>query len=200
MAIPDSASNPLELERHRPYLMRFALIQLRDHSAAEDAVQEALVAAIQGAERFAGQSSVRTWLIGILKHKIVDSIRKTTREQATDLSGDAGTEDVEAFFESDGHFTEPPGEWASPERALEERRFFEALERCLQTLPKNTASAFTMRELLGLETQEICKELGISPSNCWVMLYRARMNLRACLERTWFLAGGAVVRGTQPNK
>ena len=190
MAIPASAFSPLEFERHRPYLMRFALLQLRNRSAAEDAVQEALLAAVQGAERFAGQSSVRTWLIGILKHKIIDSIRKASREQATDLSaGEAGTEDVDAFFESDGHFTDPPGEWASPEAALEQSRFFEALERCLQTLPKNTANAFAMRELLGLETEEICKELKISPSNCWVMLYRARMNLRVCLERTWFLAG-----------
>ena len=191
MATP-STSSPLELERHRPYLMRFALLQLRDRSAAEDAVQEALLAAIQGAERFAGQSSVRTWLIGILKHKIVDSIRKTARERATDQNaGEADIEDVDAFFERDGHFMEPPGEWVSPERALEEKRFFDALERCLQTLPKNTASAFMMRELLGLETEEICKELEISPSNCWVMLYRARMNLRVCLERTWFLAGAA---------
>ena len=192
MATKASASSSLELERHRPYLMRFALLQLRDRSAAEDAVQEVLLAAIQGAERFAGQSSVRTWLIGILKHKIVDSIRKTARERATDLSaGETDMEDVDAFFERDGHFMEPPGEWASPERALEERRFFEALERCLHTLPKNTASAFMMRELLGLETEEICKELRITPSNCWVMLYRARMNLRACLERTWFLTGAA---------
>ncbi len=192
MSIPASASSSLELERHRPYLLRFALLQLRDRSAAEDAVQEALLAAIQGAERFAGQSSVRTWLIGILKHKIVDNIRKTSRERATDLSaGEDGVEDVDAYFERDGHFMEPPGEWAGPERALEQGRFFEALERCLQTLPRNTASAFTMREVLGLETEEICKELGISPSNCWVMLYRARMNLRACLERTWFLADAA---------
>ena len=184
-----SASISIELERHRPYLMRFALLQLRDRSAAEDAVQEALLAAIQGAERFAGQSSVRTWLIGILKHKIVDNIRRATREHPAEIATEADTEDLEAFFGSDGHFTEPPGEWDSPEKALEERRFFEALERCLQSLPKNTASAFTMRELLGLETAEICKELAISPSNCWVMLYRARMNLRACLERSWFLAG-----------
>jgi len=112
-------------------------------------------------QRFAGQSSVRTWLIGILKHKIVDSIRKATRERPFDLTGDeAGSVELDAFFESDGHFTEPPGEWDSPEKALDERRFFEALERCLQALPKNTASAFTMRELLGLETEEICKELG----------------------------------------
>lgn len=192
MATPPSASSLLELEGHRPYLMRFALLQLRDRSAAEDAVQETLLAAIQGAERFAGQSSVRTWLIGILKHKIIDSIRKSTREQASSLgAGESGTEDLDAYFESDGHFIEPPAEWRSPESALEERRFFDALERCLQTLPGNTARAFAMRELLGLDTDEICKELRITPSNCWVMLYRARMNLRTCLERTWFLVDAA---------
>ena len=185
-----SDSDPLELERHRPYLMRFALLQLRDRSAAEDAVQEALLAAVQGAGQFAGQSSIRTWLIGILKHKIVDHIRKARREHPAEVPvSETTAEDLETFFGGDGHFANPPLEWESPESALEQRRFFEALERCLQTLPKNTANAFMMRELMGLETDEICKELGISPSNCWVMLYRARMNLRACLERTWFVAG-----------
>jgi RNA polymerase sigma-70 factor (ECF subfamily) len=166
--------------------LRFALLRLRDRSAAEDAVQEALLAAIQGAGRFAGQSSVRTWLVGILKHKIVDSIRKSAREPISEFSGEAGAEDLDAYFETDGHFIDPPEAWEDPERALEERRFFEALERCLASLPKATASAFTLRELMGLDTEEICKELGISASNCWVMLYRARMNLRTCLERTWF--------------
>jgi RNA polymerase sigma-70 factor, ECF subfamily len=189
MSPEPSAPAPLELERHRPYLLRFALLQLRDRTAAEDAVQDTLLAAIQGGSRFAGQSSVRTWLIGILKHKIIDGIRKTARERPVERSEGDGAEDMDAFFSDDGHFAEAPGEWASPERSLEERRFFEALERCLHALPRNTASAFTMRELLGLETEEICKELGISTSNCWVMLYRARMSLRACLERTWFLSG-----------
>jgi RNA polymerase sigma-70 factor (ECF subfamily) len=192
MSPESSAPTSLELERHRPYLLRFALLQLRDRTAAEDAVQDALLAAIQGATSFAGQSSVRTWLVGILKHKIIDSIRKTSREQPLNARAESeGAEDLEAFFAGDGHFSEPPEEWVSPERSLEERRFFEALERCLQSLPKNTARAFTMREVMGLDTEEICKELGISTSNCWVMLYRARMSLRACLERTWFLAGAA---------
>jgi RNA polymerase sigma-70 factor (ECF subfamily) len=185
---PASSPTPLELERHRPYLLRFALLQLRDRSAAEDAVQEALLAAIQGASRFAGQSSVRTWLVGILKHKIVDSVRKSSREQSMESPEDRG-EDLDAFFSDDGHFAEAPQQWANPERSFEEKGFFDALERCLQSLPRNTARAFTMREVMGLETDEICKELRISTSNCWVMLYRARMSLRACLERTWFLAG-----------
>lgn len=190
MPSESSAPTPLELERHRPYLLRFALLQLRDRGAAEDAVQDALLAAIQSAARFAGQSSVRTWLVGILKHKIIDTIRKASRERPpeSEPANDAG-EDLDLFFADDGHFAEIPETWTSPERSLEERRFFEALERCLHALPKNTASAFTMRELMGLETEEICKELGISTSNCWVMLYRARLSLRACLERTWFQPG-----------
>jgi RNA polymerase sigma-70 factor (ECF subfamily) len=185
---PESSPTPLELERHRPYLLRFALLQLRDRSAAEDAVQETLLAAIQGASRFAGQSSVRTWLVGILKHKIVDGVRKASREQPIESLEDRG-EDMDAFFADDGHFAEAPQPWANPESSLEEKGFFDALERCLQSLPPNTARAFTMREVMGLETDEICKELRISASNCWVMLYRARVSLRACLERTWFLAG-----------
>lgn len=183
-------ATPLELDRHRPYLLRFALLQLRDRSAAEDAVQETLLAAIQGASQFAGQSSVRTWLVGILKHKIVDSVRKASREQSVESFEDRG-EDLDAFFSDDGHFAEAPQQWANPERSLEQGRFFEALERCLHALPVKTARAFMMRELMGLETEEICKELRISTSNCWVMLYRARMSLRACLEQTWFLAGSA---------
>ncbi len=187
MSSGSSAQTPLELERHRPYLLRFALLQLRDRVAAEDAVQDTLLAAIQGAAQFAGQSSVRTWLVGILKHKIIDGIRRTVRERPVEHRAETeGAEDLDAFFADDGHFAESPEEWASPERSLEERRFFEALERCLQSLPKKTASAFTLRELIGMDTDEICKELGISSSNCWVMLYRARMSLRACLERTWF--------------
>ena len=186
-----AAPTPLELERHRPHLLRFALLQLRDRSAAEDAVQDTLLAAIQGAAQFAGQSSVRTWLIGILKHKMIDILRKAAREQPLDGPSDDDARDLDAFFAEDGHFLQAPEQWADPERSLEERRFFEALERCLQSLPKKTASAFAMRELMGLETDEICKELGISTSNCWVMLYRARMGLRACLEQTWFLAGSA---------
>src|SRR5262252_3250916 len=112
------AATPLELERHRPYLLRFALLQLRDKSAAEDAVQETLLAAIQGASGFAGQSSVRTWLVGILKHKIIDGIRKVARERPLDPRTEDQSGDVEEFFADDGHFADAPSEWDSPERSL----------------------------------------------------------------------------------
>jgi RNA polymerase sigma-70 factor, ECF subfamily len=185
------------LETHRSALLKFARLQLRDQSAAEDAVQETLIAAIHGAERFAGSSSTRTWLIGILKHKISDHFRRAAREQPMRLSSDeCSLEDFDALFQDDGHFVDEPGAWDSPETALNQREFFAVLERCLEALPPATARAFTMREVLGIETDEICKELSITATNCWVLLYRARMSLRSCLQLHWF--GAATARGSKP--
>ncbi len=183
----NNISAPLELDTHRPQLLRFAMLQLRDESAAEDAVQETLVAALQGAASFSGQSSVRTWLIGILKHKIIDHLRRSSREKPLAPAPDeTDTADFDSLFATDGHWAEQPAGWGNPDQTLQQSRFFEALERCLRDLPKSTARAFMMREVMGLESGEICKELQISTSNYWVMLYRARMSLRLCLEQNWF--------------
>ena len=174
-----------QVESLRPYLVRYATLQLRNADAAEDAVQEALLAALAGESNFAGRSNLRTWLTGILKHKIVDAIRRQGRERpAPEPEGEAAGFD--ALFDKRGHWEEPPGPWPQPEGALEQKQFRAALEQCLQGLPERTAQAFMMREHLGLDTVEICKELGITPTHCWVMLYRARMALRQCLEMNWF--------------
>ncbi len=177
----------VEIEKHRPYLLKFAMFQLRDSSAAEDAVQETLLAAIQGAQSFAGQSALRTWLTGILKHKIIDHLRRQSREAP--LRGDDeefSLEDLDCLFLSNGHYAERPENWGSPDAALNQTKFFEALELCMQGLPDKSAKAFMMREVMGMETGEICKSLNITATNCWVLLYRARMALRACLEAGWF--------------
>ena len=182
-----TSDGALDLEKHRPVLLKFAMLQLRNQAQAEDAVQETLIAAIQGAKNFAGRSSVRTWLVGILKHKIVDLIRRSSREQPLDLPGaETSLEDFDVLYQEDGHYVSMPAEWGDPEAALSKRKFFETLERCLEGLPKNTARVFMMREVMGFETGEICKELAITASNCWVLLYRARMGLRICLEQRWF--------------
>jgi len=189
----DARIDPSTLEEFRPRLLKFAMLQLRDQSSAEDVVQETLLAAIQSGTAFSGKSSVSTWLVGILKHKVIDIIRRRSRERPLELGTDEQSpEDLEALFKEDGHFQEPPAEWMDPEAALTQRRFFEALERCLKDLPKNAAQVFTMREVTGLEVEEICNELGITATNCGVLLYRARLRLRSCLEQRWF--GGDIAQ------
>lgn len=176
-----------ELDTHRHALFKFAMLQLRNETHAEDVVQETLVAAIQGAGRFAGGSSVRTWLVGILKHKIMDHFRRASREQPLSLGEEESSlVDFDVLFKDDGHFIDEPRAWADPEEALTRSEFFEVLERCLEALPKNTARVFTMREVMDVETDDICKELSITATNCGVLLYRARMSLRSCLQQRWF--------------
>ena len=175
-----------QLEALRPYLLRFAGLQLRDAAAAEDAVQEALLAALAGEASFAGRANLRTWLTGILKHKIVDTIRRQAREPVLAPEDGEDLEEFDGLFSRNGHWAERPAAWGDPDGALEQAQFFRALEACLGRLPARTAQCFMLREHLGLETGEICKELAITPTNCWVMLYRARMTLRECLRQTWF--------------
>jgi RNA polymerase sigma-70 factor (ECF subfamily) len=175
------------LEEHRLSLFRFAMLQLRNQAQAEDVVQETLLAAMQGAEQYTGKSSVRTWLVGILKHKIIDQIRKSSRERSSDVDYDENrSDDFDALFNERGTYVEKPAEWGNPETALFQRKFFEVLERCMEGLPKNTARVFAMREIMGMDTGDICKETGISATNCGVMLYRARTALRLCLDQRWF--------------
>jgi RNA polymerase sigma-70 factor (ECF subfamily) len=172
-----------ELAAHRPQLMKFALLRLRNRASAEDAVQDTLVAALEGARRFAGESSVRTWLMGILQHKIVDHFRRQGREPRVEPreEGD-GLESLEHLFREDGGWQAAPADWGDPEAVCGRRELLEALERGLARLPEKTARAFHLREVMGLSTEEICQSLGISAQNCWIMLYRARMSLRRTLE------------------
>jgi RNA polymerase sigma-70 factor (ECF subfamily) len=174
----------------RPALLRFALLQLRNDSAAEDVVQDALIAVLEQPQRFAGQSSLRTYVTGIMKHKIIDALRSGARERPLDGgNGDDGATDddmIDALFARDGHAREMPRNWGDPDATLERQDFFRVLEMCLDRLPPKTARLFLMREWLELDTEEICKEIGCSPSNAWVMLYRARLRLRECLDLHWF--------------
>ena len=182
-----SADFRSQIEGQRAYLLRFASLQLRNADAAEDAVQETLLAALAGESAYRGQSNLRTWLTGILKHKIVDAIRRSSREMAAGAFDD--DPEIEALgykFKDNGHWQERPAAWTDPDSALEQKQFFAVLEQCLKALPARTAQAFLMREHLGLETAEICKELGVTATHCWVLLYRARMALRQCLEAGWF--------------
>lgn len=184
------ASDPSQwIDRYGDYLYRFALIRVRNASVAEELVQDTLVAALQSRARFAGRSSERTWLTGILKHKVIDHFRRVSREQPTDDPA-SSVEELGAFDEHGGwrvHEGQAPSDWPlNPDTTLQQKEFFEALQRCVEHLPTRVAQVFVLRELEEMSTAEICKQLAVSSTNCWVMLHRARLQLRRCLERTWF--------------
>jgi RNA polymerase sigma-70 factor (ECF subfamily) len=180
-----------EIESHRPYLMRYALAQLRDGQLAEEAVQEALVAALEGIGGFGGKSTLRTWLTSILRFKVIDLQRRAVADRAnielTDFAAETQDEGwLDELFDDTGHWRAAPKAWSDPEAALEQRRFWETFERCLDRLPPAGGRVFFKREIMGEETEVICKEESITASNCWVILHRARLALRSCLEKNWF--------------
>ncbi|WP_212756784.1 sigma-70 family RNA polymerase sigma factor [Usitatibacter rugosus] len=192
-APPSAMPDPrfAEIEGHRPYLMRYALAQLRDAQLAEEAVQEALVAALESLASFGGKSTLRTWLTSILRFKVIDLQRRAISDRAhlepTDFSDEAGDDSwLDDLFAPDGHWRTPLQTWSNPEAAFEQRRFWEVFERCLDKLPPAGGRVFFKREVLGEETDVICKAESITPSNCWVILHRARLGLRECLEKNWF--------------
>ncbi len=180
------------VDEHGDSLFRFAIMRLRDKSLAEDMVQETLLSAIQSLKSYKGKSTERTWLTGILKHKIIDHYRKNSRQaqitdEDTDLSG------LDHFFERpdkwDGHWAiplRPIDPEQSPEQVYERSEFWEVMRHCTSALPDRVANVFTLREIDGLTSDEICEILCLSASNFWVIMHRARMHLRRCIEINWF--------------
>jgi len=183
----DPATLDSSLAALRPTLLAIARMQLRNEAWAEDVVSETFVAALEGSRTFAGQSQFKTWVIGILKHKIIDQFRRTKREVSTEAQMEAAqVETFDELFAADGHRFVAPLDWGDPEESLSRIQFFDVLQMCMDKLPAGLARIFMMREWLEYETSDICKELGITPTNCFVMLFRARMRLRECLEMNWF--------------
>jgi RNA polymerase sigma-70 factor (ECF subfamily) len=180
-----------QLAEFRDYLLRYAIYRLRDEDLAEEAMQETLLAALQAKDGFAAQSSVKTWLTGILKHKIIDAQRRACRDPLLlnareDEEGDPAG-DFDSLFDRQGHWgSDGPRPWANPDASLEQQDFWRVYEACTERLPKRTAMVFAMRESLGYDIEEICQNLDISATNCSVLLYRARLGLRHCLEKNWF--------------
>ena len=181
-AISDFA---LQVDQLRPQLLRFAHAQLRNEAWAEDAVSDTLLAALAKPQAFAGQSQLKTWLVGILKHKLIDQIRRHSREVSLTTPDD--DEDFDGLlFDHTGHWRAAPAEWGDPEAACGRREFFEVLELCVEKLPGVQGRVFMMREWLEIDSLEICKELGITTTNLWVLLHRARLRLQTCLQERWF--------------
>lgn len=153
------------LAQLRPKLMAYALRRARSRDHAEDAVQETLVAALEGLPRFNGRSALGTWLFGILKHKIADGVRRGPREEPME-----------------GEMDDCPHEGPGPEQSCASRSTVAVIARSLERLPPKSARAFILREVLGMGTEEVCAALAVSPTHCWVLVHRARRRLRACPE------------------
>jgi RNA polymerase sigma-70 factor, ECF subfamily len=178
------------LSDHGDYLFRVARRQLHSDELAEDAVQETLLAALAAQVRYTGDASPRTWLTGILKHKIVDLIRKQIREVELPCD-EAGEEAIDILFKQNGHWAEPLRPWGNPQAEAELSQLRRVLDECADRLKPAMAQVFSLREVAGLETEEICKKLDITPTNCWVLLHRARLFMRQCLELNGFSKTGA---------
>ncbi len=188
---PVSPTDADEIAALRHDMVRFARLQLRDEQAAEDAVQEAIAAAIGSRDRYAGRSKLKTWVFSILRNKIIDLIRERQRHPVQSFDEELDTE-INKLFDDRGHWSKDgrPSDWKQPQQDLENEQFWRVFDACLNYLPENTARVFMMREMLGLDTEEICNELAISESNCWVILHRARSRLRLCLTENWFDGDG----------
>lgn len=187
-----AASDPATwVERHGNVLYRYALLRTQDAALAEDLVQETFLAALQARAGFTGQSSEQTWLIGILKHKLSDHFRShagAVTEQARVDDADY----LDSVFSASGHWARPPGAWERPDGALESEDFWRVFNACLRKLPGHLADLFILREINDLPGEDVCKVMQISTTNnMWVMLSRARMRLRQCLDQHWFHKAGA---------
>ncbi|MEN8261018.1 MAG: sigma-70 family RNA polymerase sigma factor [Pseudomonadota bacterium] len=178
------------MDRYRGALYRYARLRVHEDHLAEDLVQETLLAAYKSRDRFAGNASEKTWLIGILKHKIVDYFRRASRETGQEFN-DAFYSPMDACFDEQGHWQFDIADWSRPDTALEQAQFWQILSDCVERLPPRLARLFVLRELDGLPSEEICQVLDISTTNnLWVMLSRMRMQLRNCLDMNWFNKGG----------
>ncbi|GAB4342788.1 MAG: RNA polymerase factor sigma-70 [Candidatus Abyssubacteria bacterium] len=174
------------VDRYGDYLYRYALHRVRDPALAEELVQDTFLAALDSRVSFAGRSSPESWLVGILKHKVIDHIRKKSREETVEHIEETFAA-TEKSFDENGRWKRGPAEWnINPGALFEQKEFMEVLGRCVADLPSRISDAFILREMEELGTEEICKILDVTSTNLGVMLYRARMRLRSCLETTWF--------------
>jgi RNA polymerase sigma-70 factor, ECF subfamily len=180
------------VDEYGDYLFGFAFSRVRNEATAEDLVQETLLSAIQSVNNFEEKSTEKTWLCGILKHKIIDFYRKSSREVELNEE-EAEMSSYNYLFRDEGvwkgHWTAEvrPIVWnENPEAILENTEFRGILSHCLTELPERAANVFTMREMDGFAAQEICDFLEISPNNFWVMMHRARLHLRRCIDINWF--------------
>lgn len=193
-------TSKLSLEDQLPMLrirlMRQARIAVHDPTLAEDLVQETLLAVFEQASHHRGQATLTTWGTAILKNKIADWYRSPNRTrfvQPVDENSERELEDdLEALYDGNGRYVEKVPTWQQPENHVEQRQMFTVLERCVDDLPRQMGRVFMMREWLGFETTEICSRLNLSAENCRMILHRARMGMRQCMQHKWLDTKGTL--------
>lgn len=169
---------------HGNVLYRYALMRLRDGEVAAELVQETFLTGLRSLETFSGRSSLQTWLIGILKNLILRHFHQRKREAPVI---DADEDGIDRFFNERVHWADPGVRWSGdPERVALDGEFRRILRECLDRLPVCMADCFVLKEIQGLESEEICKELKLTLTNFWVQMHRARIRLRECLQFNWF--------------
>ena len=175
------------VDDHGDAMFRFAVLRVKDEHLAEDLVQDTFFSALKAVDSFKGNSSMRTWLIGILKRKVIDHFRKNVKEiTEADLTLWDESDDRD-YFDKTGHWKQSLKDWKeSPEELVHNNEFLVTFQQCLAVLPESHRRVFTLRESDGMDGTEVCDVLSISPSNLYVMMHRARSGLRKCLDATWF--------------
>lgn len=176
-----------ELPVLRQRLLRHARFAVHDQGLAEDLVQDTLIAVVEQHARRRGEASLSTWATAILRNKVADWYRAPARRRMVQFNDDHDQlgDAIDALYDERGAYADPIPAWQQPENRLEQRQMMTILERCVSALPRQTGRVFMMREWLGFETTEICARLGVSAANCRTILHRARMALRACMQRDW---------------
>lgn len=174
------------VDRYGDMLFRYAMASVRDTTVAEDLVQDTFLAAIKAIDSFAHRSTESTWLIGILRHKIQDHFRHTSRTAGIsgESSPDAGRPSAE--FNEAGQWNHAIEEWHLPEKSLERAQFWKVFDECVDDLPESLRTSFALREINGLDSNAVADILDTTKNNVWVLLSRARQKLRRCLEHLWF--------------
>lgn len=173
------------VDLYADYLFNYAITRVSETEIAKDLVQDTFIAGLKSAKNFKGDAAERTWLIAILKRKVIDHYRK--------INSKKGKAEVRMNYSSQ---TDAEGDWleeriADPnsnfeQDAMENEELGLAIQNCISKLPKKQAQVFTMKTIEGMETEDICNALGINASNLWVMIHRARTGLMACLNENWF--------------
>ena len=186
--LEDVSMNPATwVDLYGNYLYNYAITRVYDQVTAEDLVQDTFYSAVKAIDKFEGRSTIKTWLTSILKRKIIDQYRKNARNKEDAVLDNASFFQTEGILKGHWEDEELPTDWAADIAIEDSTEFYKVLQSCLSHLPEKMAAVFTMKEVDELSTDEICKELDITPSNLWVMIHRAKLKLRKCIEKKWFM-------------